>query len=117
MVPLVSMSTWVSHLAGGVCSQVSFRALVSSLAVSAHNTWRKTIDQYQYKSCLHLIIFNILEVNSLSYSLFCFQPGVVCTYCYDPRDDTGVLKDTCEHTPGATCETHVDILMRGKIGD
>ena len=56
------------------------------------------------------------KLPSLSYTLFCFQPGVVCTYCYDPRDDTGVLKDTCEHTPGATCETHVDILMKGKIG-
>ena len=52
--------------------------------------------------------------NSLSYTLFCFQPGVVCTYCYDPRDDTGALKDTCEHTPPAKCETHVDILTKGR---
>ena len=53
-------------------------------------------------------------INVLALLFHYFQPGVVCTYCYDPRDDTGVLKDTCEHTPGATCETHVDILTKGR---
>ena len=47
------MSTWVSHVAGGVCSQVSFRALACIIswivAVCAHNTWQK-IMKYLYYS-------------------------------------------------------------------
>merc|ERR1712002_1119549 len=37
------------------------------------------------------------------------KPGVMCTFCYHPVNEVGVLQNTCEHNPPEICEKYADL--------
>ena len=52
---------------------------------------------------------------------YTFLQGIMCTYCYDPRTDEGVNKNTCVFNPPEKCgesekegENLVDMLKNSR---